>query len=93
MLITVTQVWEASEGGELKRRPVSPSKPPCSHPHHPLPSNGIRPQGSAGCKPKTSEIITAIKSHRAFVYCGHGSGEQYLPLALMRRLDGRCGRV
>ena len=25
-----------------------------------------------------------------YVYCGHGSGEQYVPLPMMRHLDGRC---
>ena len=47
-------------------------------------------QGISGEKPRARDLIATMKSHEMYVYCGHGSGEQYVPLPLMRRLDGQC---
>ncbi|GFH16479.1 separase [Haematococcus lacustris] len=45
-------------------------------------------QGVAGSHPSVPELMKALQSHALFVYFGHGSGEQYLPLAAMRSM--RC---
>ena len=56
---------------------------------HAIPSPP-RPQGTSGEKPKARDLIATMKRHEMYVYCGHGSGEQYVPLPMMRHLDGRC---
>lgn len=45
-------------------------------------------QGLAGTAPDPGTIAAALQSRQLFVYCGHGSGEQYLPQHRMRLL--RC---
>lgn len=47
-------------------------------------------QGMSGVRPQARNLLASIQSHDMFVYCGHGSGEQYVPLPLMRRLQGQC---
>jgi separase len=42
----------------------------------------------AGSHPTPSQLLNALQVHSLFVYFGHGSGEQYLPLAAIRRLQG-----
>jgi separase len=46
-------------------------------------------QGLAGSRPAVRSLLSALEAHSLFVYFGHGSGEQYLPLPSMRRLQ-RC---
>lgn len=46
-------------------------------------------QGTAGSRPAIQELLHALQSHSLFVYFGHGSGEQYLPLSSLRKLK-RC---
>uniref|UniRef100_A0A7S3QRU2 separase n=1 Tax=Dunaliella tertiolecta TaxID=3047 RepID=A0A7S3QRU2_DUNTE len=43
-------------------------------------------QGVSGHPPSPKDLTAALQSHAMFVYFGHGSGEQYLPLASLRRL-------
>jgi hypothetical protein len=45
-------------------------------------------QGTAGSPLTSTQLLSALQSHSLFVYMGHGSGEQYLSLAKMRRLQG-----
>ncbi|KAG1676526.1 hypothetical protein FOA52_000069 [Chlamydomonas sp. UWO 241] len=49
-------------------------------------SRTLRWQGAAGVRPPLQSLLAALQAHSLFVYCGHGSGEQYVPLSLMRRL-------
>jgi len=44
------------------------------------------PQGVVGTPPSPKDLAAALQSHAMFVYFGHGSGEQYMPLAALRRL-------
>ena len=44
-------------------------------------------QGVSSTKPAARQLLEALHTRDMFVYCGHGSGEQYLPLPLMRRLQ------
>lgn len=46
-------------------------------------------QGISGTRPSSSELISALQHHELFLYFGHGGGEQYVPLAALKRLD-RC---
>ena len=46
-------------------------------------------QGKAGEAPSASELAAALSSRSAFVYLGHGGGDQYLPPSRLRALD-RC---
>jgi len=43
--------------------------------------------GKAGCPPQVSELANALQSKDLFIYCGHGGGEQYIPLSRLRSLD------
>lgn len=53
------------------------------------PPSLIRPgQGTSGRPPAAAELAEALQTRQLFVYCGHGSGEQYLPAARLRTL--RC---
>ncbi|GAX72830.1 hypothetical protein CEUSTIGMA_g285.t1 [Chlamydomonas eustigma] len=45
--------------------------------------------GASGTHPSSKHLIASLQDHEMFVYCGHGSGEQYMPLPLMRYLP-RC---
>ncbi len=47
-------------------------------------------QGVSGERPSARQMLSRLRTHNMFVYCGHGSGEQYVPLALMRQLRGGC---
>jgi separase len=44
-------------------------------------------QGVAGSKPSPAQLSAALRSHRLFLYFGHGGGEQYVPLSSLKRLD------
>jgi len=44
-------------------------------------------RGRAGSPPNANELSKALQEHDLFVYCGHGGGEQYLPLPRLRSLD------
>lgn len=44
--------------------------------------------GLVGAPPDPSTLSKALQSHQLFVYCGHGSGEQYLAPHRLRLL--RC---
>jgi hypothetical protein len=57
----------------------------CS-PHSPL-------QGVSGCRPAATDLAGALEQHDLFLYFGHGSGEQYLPLSGLRRLARCAGGV
>lgn len=46
-------------------------------------------QGVSGRRPSSSQLINALQQHDLFLYFGHGGGEQYVPLAALKRLD-RC---
>lgn len=46
-------------------------------------------QGVVGTPPSPKDVTAALQAHAMYVYFGHGSGEQYLPLAALRRLP-RC---
>ncbi|EFJ43479.1 separase [Volvox carteri f. nagariensis] len=46
-------------------------------------------KGITGERPSTQALLTALQSHELFLYFGHGSGEQYLPLPALRKLQ-RC---
>ena len=43
--------------------------------------------GKAGCPPQVSELAHALQNKDLFIYCGHGGGEQYIPLSRLRSLD------
>lgn len=45
--------------------------------------------GVSGRVPTPDELGTALEEHDLFVYCGHGGGEQYLPVSRLRSL-GSC---
>ena len=47
-------------------------------------------QGLVGARPTTEEYRQALAEHDLFVYCGHGSGEQYLKRDAVARLP-KCG--
>lgn len=49
----------------------------------------MRLQGIAGVRPSAKALLPALQQHSTYVYLGHGSGEQYLPMPAMRRL-GSC---
>ncbi|KAJ7538555.1 hypothetical protein O6H91_11G054000 [Diphasiastrum complanatum] len=44
-------------------------------------------EGRAGEAPSSAEYMKALQEHDLFVYLGHGSGEQYFPERLLRKLD------
>ncbi|RMZ56318.1 hypothetical protein APUTEX25_000557 [Auxenochlorella protothecoides] len=44
--------------------------------------------GDSDRPPAAAELAEALQTRQLFVYCGHGSGEQYLPAARLRTL--RC---
>lgn len=46
-------------------------------------------KGLTGARPTPEECQLALSSHDLFVYCGHGSGEQYVRRDLVARLP-RC---
>ena len=46
-------------------------------------------EGKAGTAPQSGELISALQRKSLFVYCGHGGGEQYIPLPRLRALP-RC---
>lgn len=46
-------------------------------------------QGFAGSSPNPRQLAQALQRHDLFLYFGHGGGEQYVPLAALKRLD-RC---
>ena len=46
-------------------------------------------QGFAGCSPSPQQLAAALQQHDLFLYFGHGGGEQYVPLAALKRLE-RC---
>lgn len=48
-------------------------------------------QGIAGSRPSPSQLAAALQQHRLFLYFGHGGGEQYVPLASLKRLDSCAG--
>jgi hypothetical protein len=43
--------------------------------------------GCAGSPPSADELSSALQTSDLFVYCGHGGGEQYLPVPRLRALD------
>ena len=45
--------------------------------------------GVSGRAPTPDELGAALEQHDLFVYCGHGGGEQYLPVSRLRSL-GSC---
>lgn len=47
------------------------------------------PQGSVGEKPSAEDLAAALRVRQLFVFCGHGSGAQYLTQGRLRRLP-RC---
>ncbi|GFR39900.1 hypothetical protein Agub_g405 [Astrephomene gubernaculifera] len=44
-------------------------------------------QGLIGERPTARALLTALQSYDLFMYFGHGSGEQFLPLPAMRKLQ------
>ncbi|GMI95409.1 EXTRA SPINDLE POLES, RADIALLY SWOLLEN 4, homolog of separase, HOMOLOGY OF SEPARASE 1 [Hibiscus trionum] len=44
-------------------------------------------EGRAGTMPTAEELATALKSHDLYLYLGHGSGEQYLSIDEIQRLE------
>lgn len=50
-------------------------------------------QGMSGAPPSSDDLISALQSHPFFMYFGHGSGEQYLPLPSVRRLSQCAANV
>ena len=46
-------------------------------------------EGKSGAPPETGSLLSALMNKSLFVYCGHGGGEQYLPLPRLRALS-RC---
>lgn len=44
-------------------------------------------RGRVGSPPNANELSKALQEHDLFVYCGHGGGEQYLPLSRLRSLN------
>ncbi|CAL8997984.1 unnamed protein product [Prunus brigantina] len=44
-------------------------------------------EGKAGCAPPAEELAVALKSHDLFIYFGHGSGVQYIPMHQIQRLE------
>ncbi|KAF6252748.1 peptidase family C50-domain-containing protein [Scenedesmus sp. NREL 46B-D3] len=46
-------------------------------------------QGVAGSRPSPTQLSAALRQHQLFLYFGHGGGDQYVPLASLKRLD-RC---
>ena len=50
-------------------------------------------QGLCGSRPSSNGLASALQQHDLFLYFGHGSGEQYLPLAGLRRLESCAGSV
>ncbi|PNH10462.1 Separin [Tetrabaena socialis] len=46
-------------------------------------------QGLVGERPAARALLSALQSHDLFLYFGHGSGEQLLPLPALRKLQ-RC---
>ncbi|XP_024626543.1 separase [Medicago truncatula] len=47
-------------------------------------------EGKAGSKPVVKEMISALESHDLFIYVGHGSGVQYIPIHEIQKLQ-QCG--
>eukprot|EP00899_Mesostigma_viride_P002550 jgi/Mesvir1/12296/Mv00498-RA.2 len=45
--------------------------------------------GKAGQVPTSQELASVLRSFEMFVYCGHGTGEQYIPARAVRQLP-RC---
>lgn len=43
-------------------------------------------QGVSGRTPPLQQLQAALSNHTLYVYCGHGSGEQYVPLPALRAL-------
>lgn len=44
-------------------------------------------QGHVGAPPPEGALIAAaLTQHEMYIYCGHGAGEQYLPVHKLRRL-------
>eukprot|EP00775_Hariotina_reticulata_P008004 gene8004-8202_t len=43
-------------------------------------------QGLVGIKPSAKQLTEALSSHDVFLYFGHGGGEQYVPLAMLKQL-------
>eukprot|EP00198_Chlamydomonas_reinhardtii_P000240 XP_001689575.1 separase, cell cycle protease [Chlamydomonas reinhardtii] len=46
-------------------------------------------QGVVGQQPSARALLAALANHEVFLFLGHGSGEQYLPLPALRKLQ-RC---
>lgn len=46
----------------------------------------MHPQGMSGATPPLQQLQAALARHPLYVYCGHGSGEQYVPLPALRTL-------
>ncbi|GLC69429.1 hypothetical protein PLESTF_000829800 [Pleodorina starrii] len=46
-------------------------------------------EGITGERPSSQALLAALQSRDLFLYFGHGSGEQFLPLPLLRKLQ-RC---
>ncbi|KFK31931.1 hypothetical protein AALP_AA6G177700 [Arabis alpina] len=44
-------------------------------------------KGRAGSLPATEELINALGKHDLFLYIGHGTGEQYIPMCRVKNLD------
>lgn len=50
-------------------------------------------RGRAGSPPNPAELANALQEHDLFLYCGHGGGEQYLPLSRLRSLDSCASSI
>jgi separase len=57
--------------------PLAPGQPPLGLP------------GTAGARPDPRDLARDLRGRELYLYFGHGAGEQYVPLAALRRLD-RC---
>ncbi|KAM1392417.1 hypothetical protein ACFX2I_019995 [Malus domestica] len=44
-------------------------------------------EGKAGCAPPAEELAEALKSHDLFIYIGHGSGVNYIPMHQIQSLE------
>ncbi|WPT11593.1 Separase [Picochlorum sp. SENEW3] len=43
--------------------------------------------GKAGSPPNAQELSSALQEKDLFIYCGHGAGEQYIPIPRLRSLE------
>jgi hypothetical protein len=50
-------------------------------------------QGVVGQQPGARALLAALAAHELFLFLGHGSGEQFLPLPALRKLQSCAAAV